>query len=127
MQKNLSERSRLEVAWAAVIMEFSVLRGTGQVKSRVRTLNLRKANFWLFRAPVRGIAWETALRGKGVNESWEIFKDNFLRAQELSVLMCKKSGRGGRKPAWLRPPSQTKTQTQKAQAAEAGIYILGRL
>ncbi|KFV93308.1 hypothetical protein N327_13538, partial [Fulmarus glacialis] len=76
-------------------------RYTGWVKSRVRILNLRKANFRLFRALVCGIPWETALGIKGVNESWEIWKDIFLRAQELSILMGKKSGRGGRRPAWL--------------------------
>ena len=48
------------------LVEFSVLRGAGRVKSRVRTLNLRKANFWLFRVLVHGIPWETALGDKGV-------------------------------------------------------------
>ncbi|KFP48157.1 hypothetical protein N323_05833, partial [Cathartes aura] len=76
-------------------------RGTGWVKSRVRTLNLRKANFQLVRVLVRGTPWETALRDKGAKESWEIFKDIFIRAQKLSISTCKKSGRGGRRPAWL--------------------------
>ncbi|KFW65506.1 hypothetical protein AS28_00874, partial [Pygoscelis adeliae] len=82
--------------------------------SRVRTLNLRKANFQLFRALVHGMPWETALRGKRVNESWEIFKNIFLRAQELSIAMCKKSGRGGRRPAWLSQdlPAKLKHKTK---------------
>lgn len=50
-------------------MEFSILRGTGWAKSRVRTLNFRKANSWLFRVLVPEIPWETALRSKGVNKS----------------------------------------------------------
>ena len=29
------------------------------------------------------------------------FKDAFLKAEELSIPQNKKSGRGGRKPAWL--------------------------
>lgn len=46
------------------LVEFSILRGAGRVKSRVRTLTLRKANFWLFRVLVHGIPWETALGDK---------------------------------------------------------------
>ncbi|KAK4810454.1 LOW QUALITY PROTEIN: hypothetical protein QYF61_004234 [Mycteria americana] len=64
------------------LVEFSILRGTGWGAS----------------------AWDplgTALRDKGANECWEIFKDIFLRAQEISIPMCKKSGRGGQRPAWL--------------------------
>jgi len=68
-------------------------------KSRVRSLNLRKANFQLFRVLVHGIPWRSALRGKGVNQSWEIFKGVSLRVQELSILTCKKLGRGGRRSA----------------------------
>jgi len=30
-----------------------------------------------------------------------LFKDAFLRAQEISIPRSKKAGRGGRKPAWL--------------------------
>lgn len=81
------------------LVKFSILRGTGQVKSRVGTLKLRRANFQLFRALVHGIPWEIALRGKGANDSWEIFKNIILRVQDLSILMCKKTGRGGRRPA----------------------------
>jgi len=83
------------------LVELPILRGTGQVKSRDRTLNLRKANFQLFRVPVPGIPWEIACRGKGVKESCEIFKDIFLRVIELSILMCMKLGRKGRRTAWL--------------------------
>jgi len=72
------------------LVEFSILRSTGWVKTRVRNLNFRKTNLKLFRALVHGIAWETALRDKGANKSWEIFKDVFLRVQELSIPMCRK-------------------------------------
>lgn len=61
------ERSGLEVACNAVsdhaLVEFPVLRDVGQAKSRIKTLNLRKANFQ-FRALVPRIPWETALRDK---------------------------------------------------------------
>lgn len=53
------------------LVEFSILRGTRQIKSRVRTLKFRQVNFSLYRALVHGIPWETALRDKGANEIWE--------------------------------------------------------
>lgn len=48
-----------------------------------------------------GILWETALRDKRANDSWEIFKDISLKVHELSILTCKKLDRGGRRLAWL--------------------------
>ncbi|KFU91186.1 hypothetical protein M959_05608, partial [Chaetura pelagica] len=64
----------------------------------VRTLNFREANFkeLVDRAP-----WEMALRDKGAEESWQIFKDAFHRAQEVSIPKCKKSGKVGKRPVWL--------------------------
>jgi len=62
----------------------------GQVKNTVRTLNFRKANFQLFNELMDDISWETAVRDKGAEESWQLFQDIFLRAQELSVPTCKK-------------------------------------
>ncbi|KFQ60214.1 hypothetical protein N334_01909, partial [Pelecanus crispus] len=76
-------------------------RDTGQVKSKARTLNFKRANFQLFKKLVGGTPWETAFRYKGAEQSWQLFKDIFLRLQELSIPMCKKSGKEGRRPAWL--------------------------
>ncbi|KAK4806794.1 hypothetical protein QYF61_005590 [Mycteria americana] len=83
------------------LVEFTIWRDMGQVKSRVRTLNFRKANIQLFKELVDGTPWETALRDKGAEESWQLFKDIFLRTQELLIPTCKKSGKEGRRPAWL--------------------------
>jgi len=41
------------------------------------------------------------LRDRGAEQSWQIFKDTFHRVQELSVPRCKKSGKEGKRPAWL--------------------------
>jgi len=57
------------------LVEFAVLTDMGQVKSKVRTLNFRKAKFQLFRELVSRIPWE---RNR-----------------------CKKSGQEGKRPAWL--------------------------
>ncbi|KAK4818274.1 hypothetical protein QYF61_009992 [Mycteria americana] len=83
------------------LVEFTVLRDMGQAKSKVRTLNFRKANFQLFKELVNRTPWETALRDKGAEQSWQIFKDTFHTAQELSIPRCKKSGKEGKRPAWL--------------------------
>lgn len=50
------------------LVEFSVSMDSGWAEYKIKTLNLRKANFWLFRALVQRIPWETTLRDKGVNE-----------------------------------------------------------
>ncbi|KFM11756.1 hypothetical protein AS27_15251, partial [Aptenodytes forsteri] len=67
----------------------------------VRTLNFRKANFQLLKELVNRNHWKTALRDEGAEQSWQIFQDTFHRAQELSIPRCKKSGKEGKRPAWL--------------------------
>ncbi|PKU49307.1 rna-directed dna polymerase from mobile element jockey-like [Limosa lapponica baueri] len=47
-----------------VLLEFRVLRYMGQGKNEVRTLNLRKAKFQLFKELVNTNPWKTALRDK---------------------------------------------------------------
>jgi len=58
-------------------VEFAVLRNMGQAKSKVRTLNFRKANFQLFKEFVNETPWQTALRDKGEEQRWQIFKNVF--------------------------------------------------
>ncbi|KFQ70162.1 hypothetical protein N335_13707, partial [Phaethon lepturus] len=67
----------------------------------VRTMNFRKAKFQLFRELVNRTHWETALRVKEAEQSWQIFKDTFHTAQELLIPRCKKSGKEGKRPACL--------------------------
>jgi len=83
------------------LVELTVLRDMGKVRSIVRTLNFRKANFQLFKELVSRMPWEMVLRDRGAAQSWQIFKDAFHRVQELSVPRCKKSGKEGKRPAWL--------------------------
>jgi len=56
-----------------------------------------KANFQLFKVLINS---QPALRDKGVEQSWQIFKDTFHRAQQLSISRCKKSGKEGKRQAW---------------------------
>jgi len=47
------------------------------------------------------ITWETVLRDTGMEQSWQLFKDTFLGAQELSTPQHKKLRRGNRELSWL--------------------------
>jgi len=44
------------------------------VISRIKTLDLRRANFALFKELLRGILWARDLEGRGVHECWSLFK-----------------------------------------------------
>jgi len=83
------------------MVEFRILRGGSRAISRIKTLDLRRANFALFKELLGGIPWARALEGRGVQECWSLFKRHFLHAQEQCILLRKKSSKGGRRPAWL--------------------------
>jgi len=83
------------------LVEFTVLRDMGKARGKVRTLNFRKASFQLFKQLVSRTPWETVLRDRGAEQSWQIFQDAFHRMQEYSVPRCKKSGKEGKRLAWL--------------------------
>lgn len=44
--------------------------------------------FQLFKELVDGTLWKSALRHKGAEQTWWLFKEIFLRVQELSILVC---------------------------------------
>jgi len=81
--------------------EFRILRGGSKAISRIKTLELRRADFGLFKELLGGILWATALEGRWVQECWSLFKHLFLHAQERCIPLRKKSSKGGRRPAWL--------------------------
>jgi len=83
------------------MVEFRILRGGSRAKSRIKTLDLRRANFALFKELLGGIPWARALEGRGVQECWSLFKYHFLHAQDWCIPLRKKSRKGGRRPAWL--------------------------
>jgi len=95
------------------LVELALLREMGITKSIVRTLNFRRANLQLFKEIVRRTPWETVLRDRGTEQSRQVFKDVFQRAQELSIPECKKSGREGKRPAWLRQEMLVKLRKKR--------------
>ncbi|GAB0183552.1 hypothetical protein GRJ2_000820500 [Grus japonensis] len=94
------------------LLKFTVLRDMGQVKSKVRTLNFRKEKFQLFKELVSRTPWETAPRDKRAEESWQIFKDAFCRA-ELSIPRSKKSGKEGKRLAGMSQDLLVKLKVKK--------------
>jgi len=89
------------------------LRATKQAKSKIGRLNFRKANLQLFKELVSKNPWESVLRDKGAEQKWQIFKEAFLRAQQLSILRCRKSGKESKGPAWLKHYPLVKLESKK--------------
>lgn len=96
-------------------------------KGGVRTLNFGRAGFGLFGELLDGISWKAVLRDRGVEERWLLFKDAFLRAQELSVPQNKKAGREGRKPTWLGKDLLVRLREEIVPAVETRVCHLGRI
>jgi len=83
------------------MVEFRILHGGSRAISRIKTLDLRRANFGVFRELLGRIPWARALEGRKVQECWSLFKCHFLHAQERCIPLRKKYNKGGRRPAWL--------------------------
>jgi len=50
---------------ACEMVEFRILRGGSRAISRIKTLDLRRADFGLFKELLGGISWVRALEGRG--------------------------------------------------------------
>jgi len=79
-------------------VEFKILRAARRVCSKLATLAFRRADFGLLRDLLGRIPWDKALEGIGAQESWSVFKDHLLQAQEQCILTKRKSGRNTRRP-----------------------------
>jgi len=76
-----------------------MLHGGSRAISRIKTLDLRRANFGLLKEQLGGILWARALEGRGVQECWSLFKCHFLHAQEWCIPLRQKCRKGGRRSA----------------------------
>jgi len=83
------------------MVNFRILCGGSRAISRIKTLDLRRANFGLFKEILGGIPWVRALEGRGVQECWSLFKHHFLYAQDLCIPLSKKSRKRSRRLAWM--------------------------
>jgi len=83
------------------MVNFRIPHGGNGAISKIKTLDFRRANFGLFQELLGGTSWVRALEGRGVQESWSLFKHHFLQAQDWCIPLSKKSREGGRRPAWM--------------------------
>jgi len=64
------------------MVEFKILRAARKACSKLATLDFRRADFGLLRDLLHRTPWDKALEGRGAQESWLVFKDHLLQAQE---------------------------------------------
>ncbi|KFW60998.1 hypothetical protein AS28_04482, partial [Pygoscelis adeliae] len=81
--------------------------------SKLATLDFRRADLGLFRDLLGRVPWDKALEGRGPQESWLIFRDHLLQAQERCIPTKRKSGKNARRPAWVNKELLDKLQHKK--------------
>jgi len=72
------------------MVKFRILHGGSRAISRIKTLDLRRANFGLFKELLAGILWAKALEGRGVHECWSLLEHHIFHAQEQWIPLRKK-------------------------------------
>ncbi|PKU40564.1 hypothetical protein llap_9133 [Limosa lapponica baueri] len=83
------------------MVEFKILRAERRVHSKLATLDLRRADFGLFRDLLSRVPWDKALEGRRAQESWLIFIDHLLQVEEQSIPTKRKLGKNASRPAWM--------------------------
>jgi len=90
------------------------------------TLDLRRADSILFKDPLGGIPWATALENKGVQESWLTLKYHSFRAQDQCIPKSKKLGKGGKRHAWINRDLTDKIEEESPRNVEEGPVHMER-
>lgn len=70
------------------LVKFTVLRDVGWAKNKLRTLNIKKVNFQLFKMLVNRTLWEIALKDKQLEKRWQILRMWFIKHKNSQS--CKK-------------------------------------
>jgi len=81
--------------------EFKILRAVRRAHDKLNTLDLRRTDFSCFKDLLGKVPWDRALERRGAQESWLIFKDHLLQAQEWCIPTKRKLGKNTGKPAWM--------------------------
>lgn len=66
-------------------VEFRIPRGKNETKSRITALDFRKSEFGPFRDLLERVPWDVALKRRGIQERWSVFKDELFQTQEWST------------------------------------------
>ncbi|MCQ4078975.1 hypothetical protein FK519_29925, partial [Klebsiella pneumoniae] len=72
------------------MVEFKIHGAARKIHGKLSALDFRKADFGLFRDLMGQVPWEVALEGRGAQESWSIFKEHLLQAQQRCIPMKNK-------------------------------------
>ncbi|GAB0208020.1 hypothetical protein GRJ2_003267700 [Grus japonensis] len=83
------------------MVEIKILRAARRAHSKLTTLDIRRADFGLFRDLFGRIPWDKALEGRGAPDSWLIFKGHLLQAQEPCIPTKGKSSTNTKRPPWM--------------------------
>ena len=79
--------------------EFKIFRAVRRAHSKLAALDFRTVDIGLFRGLLGRLPWAKALEGRGAQESWLIFQDHILQAEERCIPAKRKSGKNGKRPA----------------------------
>jgi len=93
--------------------ESKILRAARRVRTKLATLDFRRADFGLLRDLLGRKPWDKALEGRRAQESWSVFMDHFLQAQERCILTKRKSDRNTRRPTWMNKELLAKLKQKK--------------
>ncbi|GAB0176447.1 mitochondrial enolase superfamily member 1 [Grus japonensis] len=95
------------------LVEFRIPRAARRARSKLTTLDLRRADFGLFRDLLGRIPWDKALEGRGAQDSWLIFKGHLLQAQERCIPTKRKSSKNTKRPPWMNEELLGKVKQKK--------------
>ncbi|GAB0207593.1 mitochondrial enolase superfamily member 1 [Grus japonensis] len=95
------------------MVELRILRAARRARSKLTTLDFRRADFGLFRDLLGRIPWDKALEGRGAQDSWLIFRGHLLQAQERCIPTKKKSSNSTKRPPWMNKELLGKVKQKK--------------
>ena len=75
----------------------------------------------LFKKLVGGILYESALKGKGALESWQVFKDNLLQAQETGLPDTQENEKTYQKTGFPKQGTHDRAPVQKGSIQEVEV------
>ncbi|GAB0178198.1 mitochondrial enolase superfamily member 1 [Grus japonensis] len=95
------------------MVEFRILRAVRRVRSKLTTLDFRRADSGLFRDLLGRKPWDKAPEGRGAQDSWLIFKGHLLQAQECCIPTKRKSSKNTKRPPWMKKELLGKVKHKK--------------
>ena len=81
------------------VVEFRILRAGSRAESKITSLDFRGADSGLFSDHLGRVPWDKTLEGRGAQESY--LKDCLFQLLKEWIPVSRKSGRNGRRPAWM--------------------------